>query len=692
MIPFDVHIQLLFYCHFVVTSFAFVSGILLSNIRGQIKLAEEKIIKQKAGVKKPAQRKTYKDLAKSRLNLKKNYLEARENNDSDAISDFLSSMGHNVASSLMQGRTDNYEETRRNSYVRDTDDLDTSSWIAKAHDESTLEELENPDTYPQRKVGVKEPKAWKKKKCSSCKVGFNSRSNPIKCNGCDSYTHRKQACIREGSQNAQFYCTICIPTTLVGNASEEPSIPQSSALKVDNGFKCEVCGLIAKTKYSIKRHVDRKHGNSESNPHEEPLTELEIVANETSDSLCITFRKTKDQKKEVCSVNDLLKLIDLQQYIQVLEAEQIDLDMLLSLKQEQFMEMVRDVGIIPWGHRHKLREALDKLKETRNDDPVETSYQTESWNVESCDSTDIVNTSLSNDACDLCAKATQHKCSKCGIPVCNLKCSEQDPSSDNEQHRIHKKGDARCVQLFETNMMDFTCPKCTNTFTDVEALHAHMDREHADEQSFPTMSLASDGTISDIWETCKTCGKVFENELDLKNHMERVHVYGELFQLYPCEECGFRASDLTELRIHLAEGHPAEESICEDEISLVDLGITKLPLVGKRRKQNFHELQIDTHGVIEVEDDLEKDNDFIASREDEILMMSDDDSDTVITAEENIKEKEVNKKRKAKSNAIEAPSKRKKIVGKPGPTLKCEICNIDFSRKDNLSRHMRNKH
>ena len=61
--------------------------------------------------------------------------------------------------------------------------------IAKAHDESTLEDFENLDTYPQRKVGVKEPNPWMKKKCYSCKVGFNSRSNPIKCNGCDSFTH-----------------------------------------------------------------------------------------------------------------------------------------------------------------------------------------------------------------------------------------------------------------------------------------------------------------------------------------------------------------------------------------------------------------------------------------------------------------------------------------------------------------------
>ena len=323
--------------------------------------------------------------------------------------------------------------------------------------------------------------------------------------------------------------------------------------------------------------------------NEEPVNGLEIVANETSDNLCITFRTAKDKKKakEIGSVNYILKLIDLEQYIEVLEAEQIDLDTLLSLKPEQFMEMVRDVGITPWGHRHKLREALDNLKETttNDDDPIEKSYQSETCNVESSDSLESFPTSFSDDACDLCAEAKQHRCTKCVIPVCNLKCSEQDPSSDNELHRIHKRGDTRCVEQFESNSMDFTCPKCENTFTDVNALNEHMEREHADKLSFPTMSLASDGTISNIWETCKTCGQVFENELDLKNHMERVHVYGELFQLYPCEECGFRASDLTELQIHHAEGHPADESISsisEDDLSLEDLGITKLPIVGKR--------------------------------------------------------------------------------------------------------------
>ena len=53
-------------------------GILLSHIRSQIKLSEEKIIRQKAGIKKPAQRKNYKKLAQNRYNLKKKLYRGQE--------------------------------------------------------------------------------------------------------------------------------------------------------------------------------------------------------------------------------------------------------------------------------------------------------------------------------------------------------------------------------------------------------------------------------------------------------------------------------------------------------------------------------------------------------------------------------------------------------------------------------------
>ena len=68
-------------------------------------------------------------------------------------------------------------------------------------------------------------------------------------------------------------------------------------------------------------------------------------------------------------------------------------------------------------------------------------------------------------------------------------------------------------------------------------------------KNFPTMSILSYGSLSDIYEICSQCGKILENELDLENHKERVHENGE--QLYPCEECGFRGSDMKEIKDHI---------------------------------------------------------------------------------------------------------------------------------------------
>merc|ERR1712098_613492 len=44
--------------------------------------------------------------------------------------------------------------------------------------------------------------------------------------------------------------------------------------------------------------------------------------------------------------------------------------------------------------------------------------------------------------CNLC-NSSNHLCRKCKNTVCNV-CGEQDPSSDNEMHIMHKKNDTRC--------------------------------------------------------------------------------------------------------------------------------------------------------------------------------------------------------------------------------------------------------
>ena len=688
-------------------------GILLCNIRGHIKLSEEKIIKQIAAFKKTAQRKMYKDLAKARITLKKNYLEAKENDDSEAIPNFLATIGHNVAKSIMQGRTDNYEETRRESFVNENDDLDTSNWIASNNEDAVLEELHNPDTYENHKIGVRPPKPWNKKKCSSCKIGFNSRSNPIKCDGCDSFTHRKQACIKEGSNKSQFYCKTCIPSTAVEKRNEDSSESQSSILKVDNGFKCEKCGLVAKSKYSIRRHMDRKHTGMDVQPPMETSEPVQLL--NLSDNVS-TVVQEKSPQRLIC-VNDVLDAINLVEYKSLFEAEKINLAMLLDLRPDEFMEMFKDIGIVPWGHRRLLRKAIEDVKQFGSlknaddssdetvanpvrivDPPVVTeadsvaSSCSKIFEDQSSSCPTIVDSFLSSksgssslpDSCDLCAVAKQHECRLCGKAVCNLKCSEQDPNSDNEQHRIHKQGDGRCTRK-DQDGMQFTCPKCDDTFNYVDSFNEHMEKKHDSDRSFPSLSLVSDGSISSIYEICGQCGKVFENELDLQNHEERVHVYGELFQLYPCEECGFRASDKKEIKDHIEESH--QEGA---EYSMESLGIPQLPLVGKRREQNFCDLQIDTDGMIAIEDEID-DEDFTTDRDDKLLVDSDEDlSDHEATLVETVV---IKNSRKRKNEDKEEPSKRKKVVERTSKNnLECNLCNTKFSRKDNLARHMRNKH
>ena len=87
------------------------AGILLCHIKAQITLAEERVVRVTAAVPKPAQRITYNNLAKKRLRLKKNYISDKNRGVATAIEDFLSNIGHSVASATMAGRVNDYEES-----------------------------------------------------------------------------------------------------------------------------------------------------------------------------------------------------------------------------------------------------------------------------------------------------------------------------------------------------------------------------------------------------------------------------------------------------------------------------------------------------------------------------------------------------------------------------------------------------
>ena len=49
---------------------------------------------------------------------------------------------------------------------------------------------------------------------------------------------------------------------------------------------------------------------------------------------------------------------------------------------------------------------------------------------------------------------------------------------------------------------------------------------------------------------CQQCEKLFYNNADVKAHNIKVHEYGEYYNLYPCEDCGFMGGDATEIEEH----------------------------------------------------------------------------------------------------------------------------------------------
>ena len=101
-------------------------------------------------------------------------------------------------------------------------------------------------------------------------------------------------------------------------------------------------------------------------------------------------------------------------------------------------------------------------------------------------------------------------------------------------HRIHILGDARCIAS-----SPFECPFCQNSFITSDFLRGHINTSHAQESSVSLLSEANSSTW--MYVSCTACDNKFENETDMKYHLERVHEYGESCHMDPCDKCGFAA-------------------------------------------------------------------------------------------------------------------------------------------------------
>ena len=109
----------------------------------------------------------------------------------------------------------------------------------------------------------------------------------------------------------------------------------------------------------MKRHIERKHAYQ---VHSESI----VVTNEP---LVSEVSLANVVIKVPASMEELLNNLEFEIYKEVFAKEIIDLKMLLRLKASEFMEMVRDIGISAWGHRHKIRKSVEEINKTL-EDPV----------------------------------------------------------------------------------------------------------------------------------------------------------------------------------------------------------------------------------------------------------------------------------------------------------------------------------
>ena len=117
----------------------------------------------------------------------------------------------------------------------------------------------------------------------------------------------------------KFLCKLCAPSN--EQEQSQPTHEQESQIaRVANGFKCNICSLTVKTKYSIERHVSRMHGDMD-------FVQETILYN------------SKEPKKKNLVLVDILKTANLMQYNALFIKENIDLDILKGLNDDEYMDM-----------------------------------------------------------------------------------------------------------------------------------------------------------------------------------------------------------------------------------------------------------------------------------------------------------------------------------------------------------------
>ena len=468
------------------------------------------------------------------------------------------------------------------------------------------------------------------------------------------------------------------------------------------------------------------------------------------------MQEPKNRRSGVCpvSLEDLLNEIKLSHFMDSFIREGVDMDLLLSLNDGDMKECLKEVGMSRFGERHRLITVIRREKESRShqivsqsvssteelllDDTHESSSSSKSSPLD--ENLKAASESLSEEqeppqispSCQLCKEATQHKCRLCEKPVCNLFCSIQDPNSDNESHRVHKKGDARCsvIPCSQSSPVVLTSDESSGSISSVFITESNSERSNKSEE--PNEDIRSDTSIDYDCTLCKDpkpedplCNRCKEklcflcsvkdpNSDDFDRRIHRpddVRCYSSNRFECPCCNLHFKTSE--EIESHMTNDHPVTD--LSDVVQQIQSDITNL------EKDNLSPVRLESKGdspsnasgvynpIVVSESDEElpdislpiqspknkrrriKQNLLHVSFLDDTL----DDPDWQIESSDH---STLNSPTNPFLQFIDEEadklmnSKRKRDNKPPISDFSCEICGAKLSRKDSLQRHKRLKH
>ena len=205
------------------------------------------------------------------------------------------------------------------------------------------------------------------------------------------------------------------------------------------------------------------------------------------------WRKLQHQINEVvCPLSKFLEKENLQHLFELLKKEDITLDLLMVMDLDDLRRLRSDLRI-SWGDQYKIEKGILNQRAAAHTDPIESndertappssedlpSVSVQNISSEPSSSETAEEVSFLQETCDLCnvaeqSRNPQHRCRLCSNVVCNLFCSIQDPTSDNQMHRIHKPGHWKCQQI----KGGFDCPYCEKKVPSQRNLDDHISENH----------------------------------------------------------------------------------------------------------------------------------------------------------------------------------------------------------------------